>query len=97
MEIEEAIRILEQENQILLFDPITGETGPLWLENQQTQDCYNAHLLAISALEGKIKNKKCSDVRTQKKIQMRLVDSIRKGEQMMMKFIQLLTGWNDDM
>jgi hypothetical protein len=51
MKIEKAIEVLKMENELMQFDPMTGEIEPIELQNQDNQDLYNANLIAISALE----------------------------------------------
>lgn len=51
MKIEKAIEALKMENELMQFDPMTGENYPIELQNQDNQDLYNANLVAISALE----------------------------------------------
>jgi len=50
-DIEKAIEVLKMENELMQFDPMTGEIEPIELQNQDNQDLYNANLMAISALE----------------------------------------------
>jgi hypothetical protein len=49
--IEKAIETLKMENELMQFNPMTGEIKPIELQNQDNQDLYNANLIAISALE----------------------------------------------
>ena len=51
MNIEKAIEVLKMENELMQFDPNTGEDYPIELQNQDNQDLYNANLVAIAALE----------------------------------------------
>lgn len=55
--IEKAIEALKMENELMQFDPNTGEDCPIELQNQDNQDLYNANLIAISALEKQIPKK----------------------------------------
>lgn len=48
---EEAINNLTMCQDLMLFDPMTGETHELWEENKDNQDLYNACTLAIDALK----------------------------------------------
>jgi len=50
-DIEKAIEVLKMENELMQFDPMTGEIEPIELQNQDNQDLYKANLIAISALE----------------------------------------------
>lgn len=50
-DIEKAIESLKMENELMQFDPMTGEDYPIELQNQDNQDLYKANLIAISALE----------------------------------------------
>ena len=50
-DIEKAIENLKMENELMQFDPNTGEDYPIELQNQDNQDMYNANLVAIEALE----------------------------------------------
>jgi hypothetical protein len=50
-DIEKAIEVLKMENELMQFDPMTGEIEPIELQNQDNQDLYNANLIAISVLE----------------------------------------------
>lgn len=54
MNIEKAIETLRMENDLMQFDPTTGEENPIELQNKMNQECYSAHLMAISALEKQI-------------------------------------------
>jgi rubrerythrin len=56
-DIEKAIEVLKMENELMQFDPMTGEIEPLELQNQDNQDLYKANLIAISALEKQIPKK----------------------------------------
>ena len=56
-DIERAIETLKMENELMQFDPMTGEIEPIELQNQDNQDLYNANLVAISALEKQIPEK----------------------------------------
>mgnify|MGYP000952278418 CR=1 FL=1 len=55
--IEKAIETLKMENELMQFNPLTGEIKPIELQNQDNQDLYNANLVAISALEKQIPKK----------------------------------------
>ena len=58
-DIEKAIEALKMENELMQFDPMTGEIEPIELQNQDNQDLYKAYLIAISALEKQQKIKEC--------------------------------------
>lgn len=51
MNIEKVIEVLKMENELMQFNPMTGEIEPIELQNQDNQDLYKANLVAISALE----------------------------------------------
>lgn len=53
-DIEKAIETLKMENELMQFDPNTGEDYPIELQNQDNQDLHKANLIAISALEKQI-------------------------------------------
>jgi hypothetical protein len=55
--IEKAIETLKMENELMQFNPLTGEIKPIELQNQDNQDLYNANLIAISALEKQMPKK----------------------------------------
>jgi len=50
-DIEKAIEVLKMENELMQFNPNTGEDYPIELQNEINQDIYKANLVAISALE----------------------------------------------
>lgn len=50
-DIEKAIEVLQMENELMQFNPNTGENYPIELQNQDNQDLYKANLIAIQALE----------------------------------------------
>jgi len=50
MTIEYAINTLTMCQELMLFDPLTGETHELWQENKDNQALYNACIVAITAL-----------------------------------------------
>lgn len=54
-EIEKAISALTMCKELILFDPMTGETHEIWQENQDNQDLYNACTVALSALIAEVK------------------------------------------
>jgi len=54
MNIEKAIEVLKMDNELMQFDPNTGEDYPIELQNEINQDIYKANLIAISALEEKL-------------------------------------------
>ena len=56
-DIEKAIEALKMENELMQFDPMTGEIEPIELQNQDNQDLYKANLIAISALEKQMPKK----------------------------------------
>lgn len=47
---EEAISSLKTCQELMRFDPMTGDTHELWQENKDNQNLYNACDIAISAL-----------------------------------------------
>jgi hypothetical protein len=55
--IEKAIETLKMENELMQFNPMTGEIKPIELQNQDNQDLYNANLIAISILEKQMPKK----------------------------------------
>ena len=57
MKIEKAIEVLKMDNELMQFDPNTGEDYPIELQNEINQDIYKANLAAISALEKQIPKK----------------------------------------
>jgi hypothetical protein len=57
MKIEKAIEVLKMENELMQFDPMTGEIEPIELQNQDNQDLYKANLIAIQALEKQVAKK----------------------------------------
>jgi hypothetical protein len=56
-DIEKAIEVLKMENELMQFNPMTGEIEPIELQNQDNQDLYKANLIAIQALEKQIAKK----------------------------------------
>lgn len=48
---QEAIEVLKMENELMQFDPITGDDNPIEFQNQDNKDLYEANLLAIEAIE----------------------------------------------
>jgi hypothetical protein len=50
-DVEKAIEALKMDNELMQFDPNTGEDYPIELQNEINQDIYKANLVAISALE----------------------------------------------
>jgi len=58
-EYKQVIEIFKMENELMEFDPSTGEKKPIELQNEDNQDLYKANLVAISALE-KLSDKNCS-------------------------------------
>ena len=59
---EEAINALTMCQELMLFDPMTGETTELWQENKDNQDLYNACSAGIAALQAQSEreNRECS-------------------------------------
>lgn len=51
MTIEKAIGILQMENELLTFDPNTGDEIPYEFLNDLNRDCYDAHVFLIELLE----------------------------------------------
>ena len=60
MKLKKAIVALKMENELMQFDPNTGEDYPIELQNQDNQDLYKANLMAISALEKTRTNERVS-------------------------------------
>jgi hypothetical protein len=58
-DIEKAIEVLKMENELMQFNPMTGEIEPIELQNQDNQDLYKANLVAIKALTKQQKIKEC--------------------------------------
>jgi len=56
-DIEKAIDALKMDNDLMEFDPNTGEERPIESQNELNQCVYKANLLAISALEKQIAKK----------------------------------------
>ena len=56
-DIERAIEVLKMDNDLMEFDPNTGEERPIESQNELNQCAYKANLLAISALEKQIPKK----------------------------------------
>lgn len=56
---EETIQILTMENDLMLFDPDTGEEKSYESLSEADQKCYSAHLAAIKAIKEnqELKNK----------------------------------------
>ena len=50
-DIERAIEVLKMDNDLMEFDPNTGEEIPIESQNELNQCAYKANLIAISALE----------------------------------------------
>lgn len=70
MKIEIAIANLIMENELMQFDPMTGEDYPIELQNRDNQDLYKANLIAIQALEKQIElNGYLNTLRKNKKYQ----------------------------
>lgn len=53
-DIKKAIETIKMENELMQFDPNTGEDYPIELQNQDNQDLYNANLVVIGACEKQI-------------------------------------------
>ena len=66
-DIEKAIEVLKMENELMQFDPNTGEDYPIELQNQDNQDLYNANLVAIKALTRQLVDKSCKTLKLSKK------------------------------
>lgn len=60
-ELKQAINALEMCQELMLFDPRTGETHELWQENKDNQDLYNACTIAITALQEKLERENGCD------------------------------------
>lgn len=54
----EAIAALTMCQELMLFDPLTGDTHELWQENKDNQDLFNACDLGIKALKEKQEREK---------------------------------------
>jgi len=57
----DAINALTMCHDLILFDPMTGETSDIRLENRDNQDLYYACELAIAALREKMERGKGCD------------------------------------
>ena len=55
MTYKKAIDVLKMENDLMQFNPMTGETVPIEFYNKDNKELYEANLLAIDALEKQIK------------------------------------------
>jgi hypothetical protein len=66
MKIEKAIETLKMENELMQFDPNTGEDYPIELQNQDNQDLYKANLVAIKALTKQLIDENCNPFKWQK-------------------------------
>jgi hypothetical protein len=64
MNIGKAIEVLKMENELMQFNPMTGEIEPIELQNQDNQDLYKANLIAIQALEKQIAKKPSEQLNT---------------------------------
>lgn len=53
-EYKQVIEIFKMENELMEFNPSTGEKNPIELQNKDNQDLYKANLTAIIALEKQI-------------------------------------------
>ena len=51
---KQVIEIFKMENELMEFDPSTGEKKPIELQNEDNQDLYKANLVAIEVLEKQI-------------------------------------------
>ena len=67
-DIERAIETLKMENELMQFDPMTGEIEPIELQNQDNQDLYNANLVAIEALTRQLVDKSCKTMDSSRKL-----------------------------
>lgn len=54
---QEAIKALEFDNEMMLFEPMTGEVKSYEQLNEENRNCYDANILAIAALEKQIAKK----------------------------------------
>lgn len=54
MSKKNVIDVLKMENDLILFNPATGEDIPLGAVNELNMRCYNAHLEAIQMLNNSI-------------------------------------------
>ena len=57
MNKQEAIKVLAMENDLMQFNPNTGEDRPIEFQSKDNQDLYQANLLAITALEHQLPKK----------------------------------------
>ena len=48
--IDKTIKILEGENDLILFDPMTGESKTVSALDDFNRDCYFAHVFCIHCL-----------------------------------------------
>lgn len=55
-EYKQVIEIFKMENELMEFDPSTGEKKPIELQNEDNQDLYKANLVAIEVLEKQLNN-----------------------------------------
>lgn len=58
---EDAINALRMCQDLMLFDPLTGETHELWEENKDNQNLYNACGVAIITLREQAERKHAVD------------------------------------
>ena len=57
MNIEKAIEALKMDNELMQFNPNTGEDYLIELQNKDIQDLYIANLIAIKTLKKQIPKK----------------------------------------
>ena len=57
MEIQKIISALNGENELMLFDPSTGEMGIPEMLNETDRSFYDVHLEAVKALEKQVPKK----------------------------------------
>ena len=55
-EYKQVIEIFKMENELMKFNPSTGEKEPIELQNEDNQDLYKANLVAIEVLEKQLNN-----------------------------------------
>ena len=56
IEYKQVIEIFKMENELMKFNPDTGEKKPIELQNEDNQDLYKANLVAIEVLEKQLNN-----------------------------------------
>lgn len=54
MNRKQVIEILKMENELICFNPLTGEEIPLEVVNDLNRKCYDAHCRAITFIQNSI-------------------------------------------